>query len=136
MKVTAGGPLDRLQHVEATMLHMADVLDTIVEHIQKDPSARHLFQDEDEKSETPTIIIDQQKDDQTSTDEDVTMRQRDSSGVKRLHSDNKSPQRSRQITSDETEFQSTPQKSPPPKRERSTKEPSADPDHDRERGET
>jgi hypothetical protein len=62
------------------MLHMADVLDTIVEHIQKDPSARYLFKDDD-KSETPTIIVNQQNDEQSSTDEDVTMHQRDSSGV-------------------------------------------------------
>jgi hypothetical protein len=35
---------------------MATVLDTIAEHLQKDPAARHLFLDDDEKSETPTII--------------------------------------------------------------------------------
>jgi hypothetical protein len=35
---------------------MVSMLDTIVDHLQKDPSARHLFLDDDEKSETPTII--------------------------------------------------------------------------------
>jgi hypothetical protein len=136
IKATAGGPLDRLQHIKATMLHMADVLDTIVKHIQKDPSARYLFKDDDEKSETPTIIVDQQNDKQTSTDEDITMHQRDSSGVKRLFSNNKSPHCSKQITLDETENHATPQKSPPSKRERATKDPSAVPDHNRERRET
>jgi hypothetical protein len=135
-KAISGGPLDRLHHVEITMQHMADVLDTIVEHIQCDPSARHLFHDDDEKSETPTIIVDQQKDEQTSSDDDVTMHQRDSSGVKRLYSDNKSPNRSRQIISDEADNHSTPNKSPPSKRERAIKGTSANPNHDRERRET
>jgi hypothetical protein len=61
IKAISGGPLDRLHHVKITMHHMADVLDTIVEHIQKDPSAWHLFQDDDKKSETPMIIVDQKK---------------------------------------------------------------------------
>jgi hypothetical protein len=134
VKVISGGPLDRLHHVEITMQHMAAVLDTLVDHLEKDPSARHLFHDEDEKSETPTIIVDQQSDEINT--EDVTMQPRELGGVKRLYSHNRSPHRDRQLVSEDTSDNSTPQKSPPPKRERATDGPSAKPDQDRERGES
>jgi hypothetical protein len=134
-KAISGGPLDRLHHVEITIQHMADVLDTLVDHLSKDPSARHLFNEDDEKSETPTIIVDQQNDD--TTDNDVKMQPCVLGGVKRLYSPNRLPHRDRQVTSDEDENNLTPQKSPPSKRERATNEPSAKPDNvDRERGET
>jgi flagellar hook-associated protein FlgK len=35
----SGGPLHRLHHVEVTVQHMVNVLDTIAEHLQKDASA-------------------------------------------------------------------------------------------------
>jgi hypothetical protein len=53
-KVQLGGPLDRLHHVEVTVQQMSTALDAILEHIQKDPTAKYLFQDDD--SETSTII--------------------------------------------------------------------------------
>jgi hypothetical protein len=74
---------------------MVSVLDSIAEHLQKDPAACHLFQDEeDDKSETPTIIANQQmhtarmeqEDDQTSIDNNVPMQMiKYYGGIKRLH---------------------------------------------------
>jgi hypothetical protein len=55
----SGGPLNRLHHIEVTVQHMVSVLDSIADHLQKDPTARHLFIDDDEKSEASTIIENQ-----------------------------------------------------------------------------
>jgi hypothetical protein len=73
---------------------MASVLDTIAEHLQQDPAARHLFlDDEDEKSETPTIIENQPRQTNTTAtyaaqdeyDNDVPMQMiREYGGIKRL----------------------------------------------------
>jgi hypothetical protein len=38
---------------------MVSVLDSIADQLQKDPTARHLFIDDDEKSEASTIIENQ-----------------------------------------------------------------------------
>jgi hypothetical protein len=124
---------------------MASVLDTIADHLQKDPSSRHLFFDDDEKSETPTIIenrtmttMDTNTDDVQNPHEDnniVPMQIiRDSGGIKRLHGTDRSPSRSQRISKPNT---SSPQITPPPKRERATNSaPSAHPDGAaRERGE-
>jgi hypothetical protein len=142
VKVKAGGPLDRLHHVEITVQHMANVLDTIVEHFSKDPSARYLFNDDhsDDNSETATIIADQNKDDYSITDNDVQMKlTRELSGMKRLHDESGSPARTKN-PSDENELSnSSPQKSPPSKREKAVQRtPSAKPDvrNSRERGES
>jgi hypothetical protein len=51
IKDQAGGPLDRLHHVEVTVQQMATALDNIAEHLMRDPSAKYLFED-------ATIIID------------------------------------------------------------------------------
>jgi hypothetical protein len=42
-KVQLGGPLDRLHHVEVTIVQMSNALDSILEHLQKDPTAKYLF---------------------------------------------------------------------------------------------
>jgi hypothetical protein len=109
----SGGPLHRLHHIEVTVQHMASVLDTIADHLQKDPSSRHLFFDDDEKSETPTIIENRtMTTTDTNTDEvqnphednDVVPMQiiRDSGGVKRLHGTDRSPSRSQRINEPNT----------------------------------
>jgi hypothetical protein len=142
----SGGPLDRLHHVEITVQHMVSVLDSIAEHLQKDPAARHLFQDEeDDKSETSTIIANQQmhtarmeqEDDQTSIDNDVPMQMiKDYGGIKQLNGSARSPSRTPNNIAKNSE--SSPQTTPPPKRERKIiNETSANPDGKaRERGET
>jgi hypothetical protein len=140
-KVQLGGPLDRLHHVEVTVQQMANALDTILKHIQKDPMAKHLFKDSE--SETSTIIENQEREHPNTvapsksniniTDSDAHMTQRDFSGSKR------------QLTHDSPEKNkfgrepitiSSPQRSPPPKKERSSESmnPSANPDDDWERG--
>jgi hypothetical protein len=140
----SGGPLHRLHHVEVTVQHMVSVLDTIADHLQKDPSARHLFLDDDEKSETPTIIENQPTQanirevatTQEHHDKDVAMQMiQEYGGVKRLHGTHRSPSRNKNITDSNS---SSPQITPPPKRERATNSaPSAYPDDKaRERGET
>jgi hypothetical protein len=90
----SGGPLHRLHHVEVTVQHMVSVLDTIAEHLQQDPAAQHLFlDDEDEKSESPTIIENQPPQTNTTAtyaaqdvyDIDVPMQMiREYGGIKRL----------------------------------------------------
>jgi hypothetical protein len=94
-KVQLGGPLDRLHHVEVTMMQMASALDTIIEHIQeKDPTAKNLFHDED--SETSTIIenpppnmqsaqIINVDSDEKSESNDVPMEMKEHSGTKRQY---------------------------------------------------
>jgi hypothetical protein len=136
-KVQLGGPLHRLHHVEVTLQQMSTALDAILSHMQKDPTAQYLFKDDDE-SETPTIIENQHrisinKTDQYSTD--VSMPMRDFSGAKRQLS-GKPPTTDRH--GPDPDPHSSPQRSPPPKKERSdTKQPSAEPDNnDRERGRT
>jgi hypothetical protein len=139
-KVQLGGPLDRLHHVEVTVQQMANALDTIADHlIQKDPTAKHLFQDDD--SEVATIIenetqptsnfIDLAND---STHEDSHMVIREYSGSKRQLSSSTSPQKSHIKDTNQT----SPRRSPPSKKERSNlNESPADPDQiDWERGTT
>jgi hypothetical protein len=89
-KVQLGGPLDRLHHVEVTVQQMANALDSILEHMQKDPTAKYLFHDED--SETSTIIENPPPNPQTVQvdnaetvqilDEDVQMSTKEFSGNK------------------------------------------------------
>jgi hypothetical protein len=137
----SGGPLHRLHHVEVTVQHMANVLDTIAEHLQQDPSSRHLFLDDDEKSETPKIIEDRtlqinaNTEQEDTYDHDVPMHMREVGGVKRLHGTARSPSRDQRSDAPKN---SSPQATPPPKRERATNcKPSANPDGKaRERGET
>jgi hypothetical protein len=92
-KVQLGGPLDHLHHIEVTVQQMASALDTILEHIQKDPTAKYLF--DDDSSETPTIIktplpITQKNqaiciDTPNTPDNDVQMTVKEQSGTKRQH---------------------------------------------------
>jgi hypothetical protein len=141
VKVQLGGPLDRLHHVEVTVQQMAAALDTILEHIQKDPTAKYLF-DED-SSETPTIIetplpITQQNqaisvDTPNTPDNDVQMTAKEQSGTKRQHAAESPP---RNCHGPDPNIQSSPNRSPPPKKRTETNQPpSANPDDaDRERG--
>jgi hypothetical protein len=87
----SGGPLDLLHHVEVSVQHMVSVLDLIADHLQIDPTARHLFVDGDEKSEASTIIENQQEqptrteqqEEQEPTDNDVKMQMiREYGGIK------------------------------------------------------
>jgi hypothetical protein len=138
-KVQLGGPLDRLHHVEVTVQQMANALDAILEHIQKDPTAKHLFQDDE--SETSTIIEnpppnfqseDQANDNKSSQrpDQDVPMTIKEQSGTKRQHSA-ESPLKYRHGPDPTT--QPSPNRSPPTKKR--PEQPSANPDDsDRERG--
>jgi hypothetical protein len=142
----SGGPLDRLHHVEVTVQHMANVLDSIADHLQKDPTARYLFNDNEDQSETATIIEYQQMqttrteqdDDSIEPDNDESMQMiKDSSGVKRLHGTAHSLlSRTSHIRNSNNE--SSPQTTPPAKRERTIiSATSANPDGKaRERGET
>jgi hypothetical protein len=127
-KVESSGPLHRLHHVEVTVQHMAAVLDTIAEHLQQQQAARYLFHDDD-GSETPTILElgqsetnrDIENEEKQHTDQDVPMTMlREYGGIKRLHGTAKSP--SRNNGSQEVD-PSSPQQTPPPKRERSDKNP-------------
>jgi hypothetical protein len=137
-KVQLGGPLDRLHHVEVTIVQMSNALDSILEHLQKDPTAKYLFKDED--SETPTIIenpitaMPQQQVNNTRASEnhydDTEMIIKDQSGTKRQLPES-SPLKKK---SDDSTAHSSPNQSPPPKK-RSENPTSADPDAtDRERG--
>jgi hypothetical protein len=111
----SGGPLDRLHHVEVTVNQMSIVLDTIAAHLQQDPAAKHLFKDDSEDS----TILENSDNDENNTDNDITMMLREHSGAKRLHGTDRSPTRNfRQTTIVNLENES-PQRSPPPKRERS-----------------
>jgi hypothetical protein len=133
-KVQQGGPLDRLHHVEVTMMQMASALDTIIEHIQeKDPTAKNLFNDED--SETSTIIenpppnmqsaqIINVDSDEKSDSNDVQMEMKEHSGTKRQYSAD-SPLKHRHGPDPTT--QASPYRSPPPKKR--TDQPSANPDN-------
>jgi hypothetical protein len=141
----SGGPLDRLHHVEVTVQHMVSVLDSIADHLQVDPTARHLFVDDDEKSEASTIIENQQEqptrteqqEEQEPTDNDVKMQMiREYGGIKRLHGTYRSPDR--QSQNRETNTESSPKSTPPSKRERTVNSTtSANPEGiARERGES
>jgi hypothetical protein len=139
-KVQLGGPLDRLHHVEVTVQQMVSALDTILDHIQKDPTAKHLFHDDD--SETSTIIENNLQHDPNdgqacypAHEEDTQMHTREYSGSKRQLSNGASPQKCHSI---DPNTQPSPKRSPPSKKEHSEiNNPSADPDHiDRERGST
>jgi hypothetical protein len=140
-KVQLGGPLDCLHHVEVTVQQMASALDSILEHIQKDPTAKYLFHDDD--SETSTVIEnnnqaqfdnDENDDSKDNSDNDVKMQAREYSGSKRQLSTDSSQKIKH---GPDPNKQSSPQQSPPPKKERSATQPSADPvSYDRERGQT
>jgi hypothetical protein len=113
VKAQAGGPLDRLHHVEVTVQQMATALENIAEHLMRDPSAKHLF--EDDKSEEATIIFENEN---QIIDSDVKMNmQNDISGAKRLHGTVSSPSKQGNHTP-MTVATTSPQRSPPPKRER------------------
>jgi hypothetical protein len=162
---------------------MASVLDTIADHLQHDPAARHLFREED--SETSTILENEQNQhsgaethEQRLLDDDVVMttnqeyndkerientrtkqtqatqatnafdttsvQYTDSSipksilrdsRTKRNHTSSRVPVTT--VTDHDPDNPSSPQRTPPPKRERSAKKPSAIPDRSaRERGAT
>jgi hypothetical protein len=97
-----GGPLNHLHHVKVTVQRMASALDTILEHIQKDPTTKYLFADNN--LETSTIINNllpfTQKDQAigtetpTTPDNDVQMTVKEHSGTKQQHSA-KSPLKNR-----------------------------------------
>jgi hypothetical protein len=132
-KVQLGGPLDRLHHVEVTVQQMASALDSILEHIQKDPSAKYLF--EDSESETSTIIDNQTQhhteensavDGSHNSNSDVKMVPKDISGSKRQLAFD-SPAKNRHGPDPKTQS-STPQNSPPPKRPSKNSKPSANPE--------
>jgi hypothetical protein len=113
-KAQSGGPLDRLHHVEVTVNQMSIVLDTIAAHLQRDPAAKHLFQDD---SEDLTIIENSENDD-NNTENDVTMMLREHSGAKRLHGSARSPTRNLRQSNIVNHENESPQRSPPSKRER------------------
>jgi hypothetical protein len=139
-KVQLGGPLDRLHHVEVTVQQMASALDTILDHIQKDPTAKHLFHNDDSETSTiiknpPTMRHSNQVDNTdkvTTTDNDVQMTTKEHSGTKRQHSTG-SLQKNQHGPDPITN--SSPNKSPPSKKRPESYQPSANPDDDiRERG--
>jgi hypothetical protein len=116
---------------------MANALDSILEHIQKDPTVKYLF--EDSKLETSTIIENQIQhhtnenaiaNDNLNPNSDVQMAPKDISGSKRQPAYN-SPAKNRHGLDPKT--QSPPQSSPPPKRLSKNLKPSANPE-DWERG--
>jgi hypothetical protein len=147
-KVQQGGPLDRLHHVEVTVQQMANALDTIAEHlIQKDPSAAKQLFVTDSDSETETNKESEEQIEFTSKEEenkylmhyyenDVPMKMvREFSGTKRMLGRHPGVQESVDAVNQNT---SSPQRTPPPKREKSSNETSANPNEYtiRERGET
>jgi hypothetical protein len=125
VQARSGGPLDRLHHVEVTVHQMAAALDSIAEHLMtKDPTAKYLF--EDDNSEDATLLADCE-----TFDNDTKMTVKDVSGAKRLHGTNLSPTRNgRQVVQASIiQDSSSPQRSPPPKRERiDDSKPPANPD--------
>jgi hypothetical protein len=111
---------------------MASALDSILEHIQKDPTAKYLF--EDSESETSTIIDKQTQhhtkensavDDSPNPNSDVKMVPKDISGSKQQLAFD-SPAKNRHGPDPKT--QSTPQNSPTPKRPYENSKPSANPE--------
>jgi hypothetical protein len=133
-KVQLGGPLHRLHHVEVTLQQMLTALDAILLHLQKDPTAKYLFKGDDD-SETSSIIENQHRSNNTTNQHanNIQMPLRDFSGAKRQLSEN-SPTKYRYDP--KSNQHTTPQRSPPLKKERSNiSQPSANPDdRDRERG--
>jgi hypothetical protein len=125
VQARSGGPLDRLHHVEITVHQMAAALDSIAEHLMnKDPTAKYLF--EDDNSEEATLLADCD-----TFDSDIKMTVKDVSGAKRLHGTDRSPTRNgRQVELvNLTDESRSPQRSPPPKRERmDNRKPPANPD--------
>jgi hypothetical protein len=98
--------------MEVTVHQMAAALDSIAEHLMtKDPTAKYLFED----SEDETLPADGD-----TCDSDAKMTVKEVSGAKRLHGTNRSPtQNGRQIVyANVLHESSSPQQSPPPKRER------------------
>jgi hypothetical protein len=147
-KVQLGGPLDRLHHVEVTIQQMANALDTIADYmIQKDPSARKkLFvtdddSDDDSDGLPPTEKLEyarKEDDDYLNKfiDNDVPMKMiREVSGQKRSLKQQIGADEQNQIR---PETNSSPQRSPPTKRDKPSNKPSANPDDtpDRTRGES
>jgi hypothetical protein len=144
-KVQLGGPLDRLHHVEVTVQQMANVLDTIADHIiQKDPSAKKLFVTDDDSENASIQNSEEEIEFQTKEQEneylmhhyenDVPMQMiRDFSGTKRTLG--RHPGLKEADTSESTH---SPQRSPPSKREKPSNETSANPNEHsvRERGES
>jgi hypothetical protein len=122
---------------------MSNALDSILEHLQKDPTAKYLFQDDE--SETSTIIENPLPITQTNhgstaesaiiLDNDTQMTLKEHSGTKRQHSI-KSPSKIRH--GPDPNVHSSPNRSPPSKKRPDTnKQPSAKPDDDdRERGQS
>jgi hypothetical protein len=143
-KVQSGGPLHRLHHVEITLQQMSTALDAILSHMQKDPTAQYLFKDEDDESETVTILETDPVQTRTASgevqqfiDNDVPMTTiKEYSGTKRLHSTDRSPTKHRYEP--DPEAQSSPQRTPPPKREKpeQTKPPAKPDGIARERGQS
>jgi hypothetical protein len=152
VKTQAGGPLDQLHHVEITVMRMVSILDTIADHLQMDPIARHLFEEDDEDE----IKAQAANEDRANTnnlagqteeeylnyyiDNDVpmTMLKENSAGIKRgLQRQKTSSHSHHDIKILELDTPSSPQQTPPSKRERSDSKPSAKPDGKaRARGET
>jgi hypothetical protein len=144
-KVQLGGPLDRLHHVEVTIQQMASVLDTLADHMmQKDSSVKKLFVTEDDSDEdsdglppAENLEYASKEDDEYLNkfiDNDVPMKMiREISGQKRSLNQQTGAEVQNQIRSETT---SSPQRSPPTKREKPFSKPSANPDDatDRTRG--
>jgi hypothetical protein len=125
VQAQSGGPLDQLHHVEITVHQMAAALDSIAEHLmKKDPTAKYLFEDENSKDET--LLADCE-----TFDSDTKMTVKDVSGAKRLHGTDRSPTRNGRevVQASILHDSSSPQRSPPPKRERmEDRKPPAKPD--------
>jgi hypothetical protein len=104
---------------------MAAALDSIAEHLMnKDPTAKYLFKDDNSKEATLLADCD-------TFDSDIKMTVKDVSGAKRLHGTDRSPTRNgRQVELvNLTDESRSPQRSPPPKRERmDNRKPPANPD--------
>jgi hypothetical protein len=67
--VKAGGPLDRLHHVEITVLHMANILDDIATHLQMQTNASNLFSEEAIQNSMDTTLQQESKADDMITRE-------------------------------------------------------------------
>jgi hypothetical protein len=112
---------------------MASALDAILDHIQKDPMAKHLFHDDD--SETSTIIenplpitqsIQVNAEKTAAPENDVQMQIKEIRGTKQQHSIESPKIRH----GPDPNVQTSPNRSPPPKkRPEPNMQPSANPDN-------
>jgi hypothetical protein len=142
VKAQAGGPLDRLRHVEITVMRMVSILDTIADHLQMDPTARHLFEEDDDdeiktKAATEDRVNNNNMAGQTKeeylnyyieNDVPMTMLKENCAGIKRRFQRQKTYLHSHHdIKDSESDNPSSPQQTPPSKRERSDSKPSAKP---------